>query len=344
MPFTLSRRTGPDGPPGPGLLAVSAALCAACDGPQSTFAPAGPAARTLLDLSWTLFVALGVVYVVVLLVLAAAALRSRRRRRAPTPARERRAVVAVLVGGAVAPAVVGVALGVTALRGMAALSPARAGDELTVDVIGRQWWWEIHYPDVDPDRGVTTANELHVPAGRRVRIRLTSRDVIHSFWVPALHGKMDLIPGRTTEIVVQAERPGSHRGQCAEYCGVQHARMAFWVIVDSPVDFDAWLARERRPAAEPLDERASRGRTVFLTQSCAGCHAVRGTAGGAGGPDLTHVASRRTLAAGTLDNVPGNLAGWIADPQALKPGNLMPRVPLGAADLHALVAYLGTLR
>jgi cytochrome c oxidase subunit 2 len=120
--------------------------------------------------------------------------------------------------------------------------------------------------------------------------------------------------------------------------------MAFWVIVDSPADFDAWLARERRPAEEPLDEQARRGRAVFLAQSCAGCHAVRGTTSGAGGPDLTHVASRRTLAAGTLDNVPGNLAGWVADPQALKPGNLMPRVPLAAAELHALVAYLGALR
>jgi cytochrome c oxidase subunit 2 len=191
---------------------------------------------------------------------------------------------------------------------------------------------------------VTTANELHIPAGQRVRLRLTSRDVIHSFWVPALQGKMDMIPGRTTETWLRAERPGLHRGQCAEYCGHQHARMALWVVVDSPDGFAAWLAQERRPAAEPLDAEAQRGRAVFQAQACAGCHAIRGATVGVGGPDLTHVANRRTLAAGTLDNVPGNLAGWIADPQAHKPGNLMPRVPLRAPDLHALVAYLGTLR
>jgi cytochrome c oxidase subunit 2 len=325
-------------------LALSGVLSAACDGPQSTFAPAGPAARQLVGLSWTLFLSLGFVYVVVLALLAVAVARSRSGRRAPTPDDERRAVAAVLVGGAVVPALVGAALAATTLRGMSALSPGRTADELAVEVVGRQWWWEIHYPDADPGRVVTTANELHIPAGRRVRVRLTSRDVIHSFWVPALHGKMDLIPGRTTEIAFQADHPGAHRGQCAEYCGTQHARMAFWVIVDSPADFEAWLARERRPAEDPADERARRGRAVFVAQSCAGCHSVRGTTIGVGGPDLTHVASRRTLAAGTLDNVPGNLAGWIADPQALKPGNLMPRVPLAAADLHALVAYLGTLR
>jgi cytochrome c oxidase subunit 2 len=242
--------------------------------------------------------------------------------------------------------VVGVALAVVTLQGLSALTPPGSSgvDELTVDVTGHQWWWEIHYPGAGHEASVTTANEIHIPAGRRVRVRLTSRDVIHSFWVPALHGKMDLIPGRTTEIALQADRPGIHRGQCAEYCGTQHARMALWVIVDSPGDFAAWLDRERRPAAEPQEERARRGRAVFLAQSCAGCHAVRGTNVGVGGPDLTHVASRRTLAAGTLDNVPGNLAGWVADPQALKPGSLMPRVPLDAGELHALVAYLGTLR
>jgi cytochrome c oxidase subunit 2 len=262
----------------------------------------------------------------------------------PTPVDDRRSVVAVLILGAAAPALVGVLLVVMTLRGLAALSPVGAAHDLTVEVTGHQWWWEIHYPGSAADEAVTTANELHIPAGRRVRVRLASRDVIHSFWVPALQGKMDLIPGRTTETWLQADRPGTYRGQCAEYCGIQHARMALWVVVDSPVDFAEWLARERRPATEPLEELSRRGRTVFLAQSCAGCHAVRGTTVGVGGPDLTHVASRRTLAAGTLDNVPGNLAGWVADPQSFKPGNLMPRVPLNTSDLHALVAYLGTLR
>jgi cytochrome c oxidase subunit II len=310
----------------------------------STLTPAGPAASHLVGLTWTLIVTLGGIYVLVLALLGVAVLRTRRSRRAPSPDDDRRAVIAVVIGGVVLPALVGAVLVGTTLKGLAALTPGRATDELTVEVTGYQWWWEIRYPDADPAREVTTANELHVPAGRRVRLRLTSRDVIHSFWVPALQGKMDLIPGRTTEIAFQADRPGIHRGQCAEYCGTQHARMAFWVIVDAPRDFDAWLGRESQPAAEPLDEPAQRGKAVFLAQSCAGCHAVRGATVGVGGPDLTHVASRRSLAAGTLDNVPGNLAGWIADPQGLKPGNRMPRVPLAAADLHALVAYLGTLR
>jgi cytochrome c oxidase subunit II len=332
--------------PGRGLLLITTtiALCAACDGPQSTLAPAGPAASYLAGLSSTLFVVLGAVYVVVLGLLGAAVFRSRRTSRSATTAADRRAVTAILIVGAAAPAFVGVLLVATTVRGLATLSPETTVDDLTVEVTGHQWWWEIHYPGASADEAVTTANELHIPAGRRVRVRLASRDVIHSFWVPALQGKMDLIPGRTTETWLQADRPGTHRGQCAEYCGIQHARMALWVIVDSPDDFAEWLARERQPAAESLDEMARRGRAVFLGQSCAGCHAVRGLTVGVGGPDLTHVAGRRTLAAGTLDNVPGNLAGWVADPQALKPGNLMPRVPLVAPELHALVAYLGTLR
>jgi cytochrome c oxidase subunit 2 len=325
-------------------LALIGALSAACDGPQSTLAPAGPAASHVAALSWTLFGTLGIVYAAVLALLGAAVLRSRRARRSPSPANDRGALIAVVIGGAVVPALVGVVLVATTLRGLVALSPGKPVDELAVDVIGHQWWWEIHYPAPDPGASVTTANELHIPAGRRVRIRLASRDVIHSFWVPALQGKMDLIPGRATEIWLQADHPGIHRGQCAEYCGIQHARMALWVVVDSPADFAAWLAGEQRPAAEPLDEQARRGRVVFVEHGCAGCHAVRGTSMGVGGPDLTHVASRRTLAAGTLDNVPGNLAGWVADPQALKPGNRMPRALLGASELHALVAYLATLR
>jgi cytochrome c oxidase subunit 2 len=324
-------------------LAVILAL-SACEGPQSALTPGGPAASHVASLFWTLVGVLGFVYVTVLALLGVTMWRSRRPLRPSTPASERRVLAAVVLGGAVLPGVVGVVLTGLTFKDLAAVLPGPSLDELVIEVIGYQWWWEIRYPGSDPNASVTTANELHIPAGQRVRLRLTSRDVIHSFWVPALQGKMDMIPGRTTETWLRAERPGIHRGQCAEYCGHQHTRMALWVVVDSPGDFAAWLAQERRPAVEPLEAEAQRGRAVFQTQACAGCHAIRGATVGVGGPDLTHVASRRTLAAGTLDNVPGNLAGWIADPQSLKPGNLMPRVPLRAADLHALVAYLGTLR
>jgi cytochrome c oxidase subunit 2 len=278
------------------------------------------------------------------MLLGIAMLRSRRARPPSTPASDRRALTAVVLGGVVAPTIVGAVLTAVTFRDLAAVLPGPPSDVLVVEVTGHQWWWEIRYPGSGHDDAVTTANEMHIPAGRRVQVRLASRDVIHSFWVPALQGKMDMIPGRTTEVWLQADRPGRHRGQCAEYCGLQHARMALWIVVDSPADFAAWLEREGRPAAEPLDAEARRGQTVFREEGCAGCHLVRGATAGAGGPDLTHVASRRTLAAGTLDNVPGNLAGWIADPQALKPGNLMPRTLLRAPDLHALLAYLGTLR
>jgi cytochrome c oxidase subunit 2 len=325
-------------------VAIVLLSCGACGGPQSTLDPAGPAASHLAGLSWTLFGVLGFVYVAVLTLLGIAMLRSRRARPPSTPASDRRALTAVVLGGAVMPTIVGAVLTAVTFRDLAAVLPGPRSDELVVEVTGHQWWWEIRYPGSGHDDAVTTANEMHIPAGRRVRVRLASRDVIHSFWVPALQGKMDMIPGRTTETWLQADRPGAHRGQCAEYCGLQHARMALWVVVHSPADFATWLDRERRPATEPLDAEARRGQTVFRERGCAGCHAVRGVTLGVGGPDLTHVAGRQTLAAGTLDNVPGNLAGWVADPQALKPGTLMPRVPLGAADLHALVAYLGTLR
>ena len=325
-------------------VVIALLSCGACGGPQSALAPAGPAASHLAGLSWTLFFGLGFVYVAVLTLLGIAILRSRGARQPSTPASDRRALTAVTLAGAVAPAIVGVALAVLTFRDLAAVLPGEPAAALEVEVVGHQWWWEIRYLGPGPDDPVTTANEMHIPAGRRVRVRLASRDVIHSFWVPALQGKVDMIPGRSTEVWLEADRPGRHRGQCAEYCGLQHARMALWVVVDSPADFAAWLDRERRPAAEPLAEEARHGLAVFREQGCAGCHSVRGATAGAGGPDLTHVASRGSLAAGTLDNVPGNLAGWIADPQALKPGTLMPRVPLRARDLHALVAYLGTLR
>lgn len=190
-----------------------------------------------------------------------------------------------------------------------------------------------------------TANELHVPVGRTVEIRLFSIDVIHSFWIPSLQGKLDAIPGKTNVTWIRAERAGTFHGHCAEYCGMQHALMRLMVVAQPDDEFGRWLSDQARPAVPPSDARAQRGAEVFL-HHCARCHAIRGTPAffGRGGPDLTHVTSRRTLAAGTLPNVKGNLAGWIADPQTLKPGNLMPRVSLSAGDFHAVLEYVGGLR
>jgi cytochrome c oxidase subunit II len=213
----------------------------------------------------------------------------------------------------------------------------------TVEVIGHQWWWEIRYLSDQPARNFTTANEIHIPVGETVAVKLISRDVIHSFWVPALGGKTDLIPGQTNVTWMEADKPGVYRGQCAEYCGLQHAHMALTVVAQEPEAFEAWRAAQLEPAPEANTERVQAGLTAFI-HKCGICHTVRGTrAQGIVGPDLSHLMERRTLAAGTLPNTPGNLAGWIADPQHVKPGNFMPQPELSAAELLSILAFLKTL-
>jgi cytochrome c oxidase subunit 2 len=220
-----------------------------------------------------------------------------------------------------------------------------ASSAITIEVVGHQWWWEISYDDALPSRRVTTANEIHIPTNRPVVLKVTSRDVIHSFWAPNLQGKRDLIPGYTTAIWLQAEQPGLFRGQCAEFCGLQHAHMAFDVIAEPEAAFERWLDAMRQPANPPRSDSEQRGREVFMTSRCAGCHTVIGTdAHGQVAPDLTHVATRSTIGAGTLPNTPEHMRGWIRDPQASKPGNQMPPNPLSDDDLQALLAYLANLR
>lgn len=215
-----------------------------------------------------------------------------------------------------------------------------------VEIVARQWWWEVRYQH--PQRiteWVTLANELQLPAGRPVDIRLHAGDVIHSFWVPALAGKVDMIPGRTTRLTIRADEVGVYRGQCAEYCGGQHALMALYVEVRPPAEFTQWLDRQVRPAQVPRDPWLRKGHDAFLAAGCAACHTVRGiSAMGDSGPDLTHVGSRRSLAAGVLPNHVGTMAGWIADAQTLKPGNPMPAArSLQGPELRALAAWLGSL-
>lgn len=226
---------------------------------------------------------------------------------------------------------------------LAAIDEPRQEPAITVEVTAHQWWWELRYIGEDPSRSFETANEIHIPVGEPVRFVLTSADVIHSFWVPGLGGKTDLIPGQDNVAWLEAEEEGAYRGQCAEYCGLQHAHMALRVFADPPEEFAAWWDAQLQPAPQPQAEAAEAGQQVFL-QNCSACHSVRGTIAAAElGPDLTHLMSRTTLAAGMMPNSVGYLSGWITNPQALKPGTPMPNVPLSGPELAALRSYLVTL-
>jgi cytochrome c oxidase subunit 2 len=218
-------------------------------------------------------------------------------------------------------------------------------DAVNIELVGHQWWWEAHYRDADPSREFSTANELHIPVGRPVIVTLRSSDVIHSLWIPNLQGKKDLIPGRTATLRLRADRAGIYRGQCAEFCGLEHAMMALLVEAEPNERYEAWAQQQRQPAAAPGDPVAARGHDVFLARSCVMCHTIAGTTANAKlGPDLTHLASRRTIAAGMFPNNRGHLGGWIADPQSLKPGVNMPANALPPDELQALLAYLETLK
>jgi cytochrome c oxidase subunit 2 len=226
-----------------------------------------------------------------------------------------------------------------------ALDTLRTPDALRIQVTGNQWWWDVQYENDTPSLWVTTANEIHLPVGRPVKIDLLSNDVIHSLWIPNLQGKIDLVPGRRNELWLQADRPGVYRGQCAEYCGLQHAKMALVVVADPPDQFERWLTANRASAPAPVTPEQQRGKDVVERGPCAMCHNITGSlAGGRSAPDLTHIASRSTIGAGSLPNTTGNLAGWIADPQHIKPGTRMPPTGLRDEELQAVLAYLGSLK
>lgn len=328
------------------LLAAAALAraAAAAAQPMSALEPASPQASLLAALSWWMFGVGAVVLVGVTLLVLVAVLRARRSQR-ERPLAAGRGHRLVIAGGVLLPVVAATALLVASLAiGRTTVGKA-PDDALTVEVTGHQWWWELQYLDAAGNRIASSANELHVPVGRPVRVQLKSQDVIHSFWAPNLQGKKDLVPGRTNEAWFQVDRAGVFRGQCAEFCGSQHAFMGFLVVAQEPEQFGAWLARQAAPAAPPADALAAQGRQVFESRACVLCHSVRGTiAGGLVAPDLTHVAGRRTLAAGRLPNNRGSLAAWVADPQQVKPGTRMPATQLTGDELHALLHYLESLR
>lgn len=307
----------------------------ALGGARSVLAPAGPQAgsiATLLHVSLVLLAAIWIAVVVAMLL----ALREH-----PQDERsERRHAIAVGTATAATVAVLFVLLAASSWAGRRIdRTPPHA--PLRVLVTGVQWWWEIVYDDPVPGRQVTTANELWIPVGEPVQVVLETRDVIHSFWIPRLTGKADLLPAQQHLLWLQADAPGVYPGQCAEFCGLEHAKMALRVEAVPRPRFDAWLDAQRAPARPPAGALAEHGRDVFLAQGCALCHSVRGTgAAGRVGPDLTHVASRRTLAAGALPDTPGHMTAWIAAPQTVKPGARMPALPLDADQLASVVAYL----
>lgn len=334
----------------PIAVAALALLLAGCEMPLA-LDPRGPAATEIARIWWLLFWTAVVVSLVVFALLAVAVRRGRRAERDGTDTHltpedgarlEGRTTGYVLIGGGLVPALILIAATVLTLTGLAVFDRPPDGAEHTITVRGHMFWWEVEYPD----HGVVTANEIHVPVGRPVRFELETVDVIHSFWVPQLHGKLEMVPGTTNVMYLQADEPGTYFGKCAEFCGQQHANMEFLLIAEEEADFEAWLERQAADASEPGDAVAERGREVFVGSPCAACHTIRGvsTATAEAGPDLTHLASRRTLAARTLPNVPGNLAGWVLDPQGIKPGNQMPAVNLAPDDFHALLAYLEGLR
>jgi cytochrome c oxidase subunit 2 len=313
--------------------------------PHSVLNPASPQAH-LIDRLWdAMYVASIFVFILVIAALLWAAFR-RRGPLEPTddPAQGRpmRTAVLLATGATIAILFVFLVYDISVGRTITT-NPGK--NALQIRVTGHQWWWEVQYRDSLPQHWVTTANEIHIPVGRPVVFELRSTDVIHSFWPPALSGKRDQIPGNENSLWFQAESAGVYGGQCAEFCGHQHAKMAFLIVAEPPGEFASWLAGQRDTAATPTDQPAQRGKEVFFASSCVMCHAISGTSAGSRiGPDLTHLASRRTIAAGTLPNTRGNLAGWILDAQAIKPGVKMPPTRLTSADLQALLVYLETLK
>ena len=221
----------------------------------------------------------------------------------------------------------------------------RSAPGLTIAITGHQWWWEVEYEDPTPSQRMMTANEIHVPTGQLIEIKLRAADVIHSFWAPNLNGKRDLIPGYVSSLWFRADTPGVYRGQCAEFCGLQHAKMAFFIVAQTPAAFATWRAANAAPNGSPTDSAAAHGQRVFLSAGCPLCHTIAGTdARGTIGPTLSHIATRSTIAAGALPNTRDNLMSWIVNPSAIKPGTHMPAIPLKPADLEAVVAYLETLK
>ena len=312
-----------------------------------TLSPAAPQAASIRFLFYVTLGISAVILAAVVGMIVYASIRYRARS-AGAIGRQTTGNTKVEIAWTVIPTLILAALFVLTVRAMTSIDPTPPPDR-TPDlvVVGHQWWWEARYPA----SGAVTANEIHIPAGRRLLVRIESADVVHDFWVPRLTRKVDMVPGHPNHLWLEADRPGVYDGLCAEFCGAQHAHMRFTVVAEPPADFAAWERAQARPATPSTGAgtRAAAGARIFRARTCSTCHAIRGTAratepAGDLAPDLTHLAGRSTLAAGTLPNTPGDLARWLADPQSVKPGSRMPDLDLSRRELSDLVAYLETLR
>jgi cytochrome c oxidase subunit 2 len=325
------------------LVAAGAVLLSGCGGSQSALAPHSNQARDISTLWWWMLAAAVVVFLgaVGLLVLAWF-----RRNEAGLPVFGQRDGISlglVVTFGILIP--VTVLITVFVVGNFVVMpqtdAPAASRTGLTIHITGKQWFWVVRYPGTT----AVTANEIHIPAGTKVNVVAETADVIHSFWVPQLNRKIDMIPGRRNRVLLESDTPGRYRGQCAEFCGPQHAHMAMYVYVDPPDRFRAWLRAQAQPRRAPTTPAQQHGEQVFMANQCASCHTIRGTpAQGQVGPDLTHVGSRTTLAALTVLNTPKQLGNWIANPQHIKPGTRMPDLGLHSDEVRALVSYLESLK
>lgn len=307
------------------------ALASCGDGSPSTLEPEGPGARHIADLWWLLFgLGLAVFLTVTAVIVASWVVRRE----------DLQVNQFVLIGGVGLPMVVLAVVGVETVRTTDEVFEKQ--DEAPPDlvVVGERWWWRVSYPEA----GVETANEVHIPAGESVSVELRSADVAHSFWLPELAGKIDMIPGQRNRLVLEADRPGTYRGACAEYCGLQHANMRFLVVAHEPASYLRWLEARQEAPASPDDGAAAEGERLFETEACAGCHTVEGTsAQGTVGPDLTDMGARQELGAGVVENTPDNLDQWIRDARQLKPAVVMPPIDLTDDEAEAIVTYLESL-
>ncbi len=322
-------------------LAVAALAVAACGvTPQTTLEPTTEAARTARDLLMFVFWAMVVTFVLVEGALLYCLVRFRRRSGDGIPP-QTHGNTPLEIGWTIAPAILVVVIVVLTVPAIFSNARAASPDALRVRAIGHQWWFEFQYPDI----GVVTANELHLPVGRDVEIQLESNDVLHSFWVPSLRGKLDMVPGRDNKFTIKPEVTGTFPGQCAEFCGTAHALMKFYVVVETQAEFTAWAETQRAERVPPASDLARQGEETLTLGGCVACHTIRGTdSAGILGPDLTHMGSRQYIAAGILENTPENMRAWLSDPQGVKPGNTMVIPELTTEQLDALVAYMQGLK
>ena len=328
-----------------------------CTSEQSSFNAHGPAAHRIASLSGFMTILFLVISLIMWIVIAVAFFRRRGTLAEHEPIQAGGGEMWIAIGGIAIPLLILTLLFVLGLQllrdfpihgmhGAAMHAEMQKSMKPEIQIIGHQWWWEIHYLNDDVSKEVTTANELHLPVGRAVNIEVETHDVMHSFWIPALHGKVDLIPGMKNYIRVEASQPGAYTGQCAEYCGAEHARMLLLAIVQEPDEYEAWLAQQRAPGAEPTTPQAIAGQKEFLAGPCSMCHTVRGTiAGGRVAPDLTHIGSRKMIAANSYQNNNAYLEAWVTHAQSLKPESAMPNLTqFSGEQLQDLVAYLRQLQ